>query len=170
VTLAEAEEAVEVVTGQIGHRFEFDIVEFAKTTGHLYDVSRFVALAAVRYRTEIWTVSLNQHARERDVHRNFAQSLGFSPFDMYRDIILPQAIPLMLPPLGGVLVNLVKHSAIVSVIAVFDLTTQARTVVSDTFLAFEIWLTCAAMYLVITIALSMVVAWLERRYQVGREA
>jgi len=102
--------------------------------------------------------------------REAAQSLGFSPFDMYRDIILPQAIPLMLPPLGGVLVNLVKHSAIVSVIAVFDLTTQARTVVSDTFLAFEIWLTCAAMYLVITIALSMVVAWLERRYQVGREA
>lgn len=98
--------------------------------------------------------------------REASKSLGCSTVDMYRDIILPQAVPLMLPPLGGIVVNLVKHSAIVSVIAVFDLTTQARTVVSDTFMAFEIWLTTAAMYLVMTIALSLIVAWLERRYKV----
>jgi polar amino acid transport system permease protein len=92
-----------------------------------------------------------------------ARSLGLGPFDTYRDVILPQAVPLMLPPLAGVLVNLVKHSAIVSVIAIFDLTTQGRTIVSDTFLAFEIWLTVAAMYLVVTLTLSALVAWLERR-------
>lgn len=101
----------------------------------------------------------------RKGQREAGMSLGFSDFHLYLDIILPQAIPLMLPPLGGVLVNLVKHSAIVSVIAVFDLTTQARNVVSDTFMAFEIWLTAAAMYLVITILLSSLVAWLERRYR-----
>ena len=101
----------------------------------------------------------------RKGQREAGQSLGFSSFNLYRDIILPQAIPLMLPPLGGVLVNLVKHSAIVSVIAVFDLTTEARTVISDTFMAFEIWLTTAAMYLVLTVTLSIGVAWLERRYQ-----
>jgi polar amino acid transport system permease protein len=98
--------------------------------------------------------------------REAGQSLGFSNVDLYRDIILPQAIPLMLPPLGGVLVNLVKHSAVVSVIAVFDLTTQARTVVSDTFMAFEIWLTAAGMYLVMTITLTLCVSWLEKRYRV----
>ncbi|MEY4267401.1 MAG: hypothetical protein RIS90_1936 [Pseudomonadota bacterium] len=103
----------------------------------------------------------------RKGQREASQSLGLSTFDMYRDIILPQAIPLMLPPLGGIIVNLVKHSAIVSVIAVFDLTTQARTVVSDTFMAFEIWLTTAAMYLVMTVTLSIIVAWLERRYRVA---
>jgi polar amino acid transport system permease protein len=94
-----------------------------------------------------------------------SRSLGLLTRDMYRDVILPQAIPLMLPPLAGVLVNLVKHSAIVSVIAIFDLTTQARTMVSDTFMAFEVWLTAAAMYLVVTIALSLAVRWLERRYR-----
>ncbi len=94
-------------------------------------------------------------------------SLGFAERDLYRDIVLPQALPLMLPPLGGVLVNLVKHSAVVSVIAVFDLTTQARTLVSDTYMAFEIWLTTAAIYLAVTITLSLGVAWLERRYRVG---
>jgi polar amino acid transport system permease protein len=101
----------------------------------------------------------------RKGQREAGLSLGFSSFNLYRDIILPQAVPLMLPPLGGVLVNLVKHSAIVSVIAIFDLTTQARNVVSDTFMAFEIWLTTAAMYLVITITLSLFVGWLERRYR-----
>jgi polar amino acid transport system permease protein len=94
-----------------------------------------------------------------------SRSLGLLTRDMYRDVILPQAIPLMLPPLAGVLVNLVKHSAIVSVIAVFDLTTQARTAVSDTFMAFEIWLTAAAMYLSVTMTLSLAVRWLERRYR-----
>ena len=64
---------------------------------------------------------------------------------------------------AGVLVNLVKHSAIVSVIAVFDLTTQARTIISDTFMAFEIWLTTAALYLCITLSLSLAVSALERR-------
>ena len=93
------------------------------------------------------------------------RSLGFSSAQLYRDIVLPQAVPLMLPPLGGVLVNLVKHSAVVSVIAVFDLTTQARTLVSDTFMAFEIWLTTAAIYLTVTITLSLGVAWLERRFK-----
>lgn len=95
------------------------------------------------------------------------RSLGFSTASLYRDIVLPQAVPLMLPPLGGVLVNLVKHSAVVSVIAVFDLTTQARTAVADTFMAFEIWLTTAALYLLVTVTLSLGVGWLERRYRVA---
>lgn len=94
------------------------------------------------------------------------RSLGFSTANLYRDIILPQAVPLMLPPLGGILVNLVKHSAVVSVIAVFDLTTQARTVVSDTFMAFEIWLTTAALYLAVTVTLSLGVGWLERKTKI----
>ena len=55
----------------------------------------------------------------------------------------------MLPPLTGVLVNLVKHSSIVSVIAIFDLTTEGRSVAADTFMSFEVWLTVAGLYLVV---------------------
>jgi polar amino acid transport system permease protein len=97
-----------------------------------------------------------------------ARSLGLSDRDVYRDVVIPQAIPLMLPPLAGALVNLVKHSSIVSVIAIFDLTTQGRTVVADTFMAFEIWLTVAALYLVVTLTLSLGVLGLERRYGYAR--
>jgi len=49
------------------------------------------------------------------------------------------------------------------VIAVFDLTTEARTIVADTFMAFEIWLVTAGLYLLITVSLSLLVTWLERR-------
>lgn len=100
--------------------------------------------------------------------REAALSLGMSEPQVARDIVWPQALPLMLPPLAGVLVNLVKHSAIVSVIAIFDLTTQARTIIADTFMAFEIWLTTAALYLCITISLSLVIDAMERRIRRGR--
>ena len=49
----------------------------------------------------------------------------------------------------GLLISLIKHSAIVSVIAVADLTTEGMNIISETFMAFEIWFTVAAIYLVI---------------------
>ncbi len=96
-----------------------------------------------------------------------AASLGLTRLQAYRDIILPQAVRLVLPPLTGLAVSLVKHSSIVSVIAVFELTTEGRNIISDTYMAFEIWLTVAAMYLAITVSLSLVAAWLEQRLAVA---
>jgi polar amino acid transport system permease protein len=89
-------------------------------------------------------------------------SVGLTQTDTYRYVVLPQAVPLMLPPLTGVIINLIKHSAIVSVIAVFDLTTQALDLIAETFMSFEIWLTVAGIYLVMTITLSVMVSFLER--------
>lgn len=93
-----------------------------------------------------------------------SKGLGLNGYSTYRFVILPQTMPLVIPPMAGVLVNLVKHSSIVSVIAIFDLTTEARTIAADTFMSFEIWLTVAAMYLTVTITLSLVAMWLERRF------
>lgn len=92
-----------------------------------------------------------------------AHSLGLDRIDTYRYIVLPQAIRLVLPPMTGQMISLIKASAIVSVIAIFDLTNEGRNVIADTFMTFEIWLTVAAIYLAITIALSVFVSWLETR-------
>ena len=92
-----------------------------------------------------------------------ASSVGLSRFASYRYVVLPQAIPLMLPPMTGVLINLIKHSAIVSVIAVFELTTEGRNIIADTYMAFEVWLTVAGIYLVLTVSLSIFIGYLERR-------
>jgi polar amino acid transport system permease protein len=92
-----------------------------------------------------------------------ARALGLRGHQVLRLVVLPQALPLMLPPLTGVLINLVKNSAIVSVIAIADLATEARNLISDTLMSFEIWLTVAAVYLAITLPLSAAAQWLEYR-------
>ena len=92
-----------------------------------------------------------------------ARAMGLRPMRILRHVVLPQALPLMIPPLTGVLVNLVKHSAIVSVIAIADLATEGRNLISDTLMSFEVWLTIAAMYLAITLPLSSVAQWIETR-------
>lgn len=91
------------------------------------------------------------------------KTVGLSRRDIYRFVILPQAVPLMLPPMAGVLINLIKHSAVLSFVAVFELTTEARNLIGDTFLSFEIWTVVGLMYLCLTISLAAVVAWLERQ-------
>ena len=90
-----------------------------------------------------------------------AFSLGFSKYLTYTYIILPQALRLILPPMTNVFINLIKHSSIVSVIAVSDLTTEARNAISDTFLSFEIWFAVAAVYLIVTITVAFIMSFVE---------
>ncbi len=94
-------------------------------------------------------------------------SLGLSVFALYRRVVLPQALRLVLPPATSQAIALIKASSIVSVIAVFDLTTEGRNIIADTFMTFEIWLTVAAIYLAINLLLSAVVGWLERRLAIA---
>jgi len=94
-------------------------------------------------------------------------SLGLNAMDTYRFVILPQAIRRILPPLTSQAVSLVKDSSLVSMVSLTDLTLQAGIVVSDTFMPFEIWFTTAAMYLVITVTLSMVVNRMEQRMKIA---
>jgi polar amino acid transport system permease protein len=95
-----------------------------------------------------------------------AYSLGLSTFDTYKDIVLPQAIRRILPPLTSQAISLVKDSALVSTIAIYDLTMQAQAVIAETFLTFELWFTVAGMYLVVTVTLSIIVNIMENRFKV----
>lgn len=93
-----------------------------------------------------------------------ARSVGMGDAQLYRFIVLPQSIRFMLPPLTGEAVNMIKSSAIVSVIAVAELTTIGRNIISDTYMSFEIWFTIAAVYLVVTLILSVLVSVVEHRF------
>lgn len=95
-----------------------------------------------------------------------ACSLGLSRLQSYRYVILPQALRRVLPPLTGQGVSLIKDSALVSTVSIFDLTMQGQKIVSETFLTFEIWFTVALIYLLMTGSLSMFSSWLEKRYAV----
>jgi len=91
-------------------------------------------------------------------------SLGMPPYALYKHIILPQAIRRVLPPLTSQAVSLIKDSALVSTVAILDLTQQGRMIDAETFLTFEIWFTVAVIYLMLTLTLSGIVRVLEQRY------
>jgi polar amino acid transport system permease protein len=96
-----------------------------------------------------------------------ARSLGMSVLQAMVHIILPQALKRILPPLAGQFISLIKDSSLVSVIAITDLTKSGREIITSTFATFEVWLTVAAMYLVVTSLLSQLVFFMERRLAVS---
>lgn len=91
-------------------------------------------------------------------------SLGLSRFYTFRHVILPQAIRIMLPPLTSQVVSLIKDSALVSTIAVYDITMRGQEIMAETYLVFEIWLTIAMIYLGVTSTLSMVTRFMEKKF------
>ncbi len=96
-----------------------------------------------------------------------ARSVGMNLFQAMWHIILPQAFKRILPPLAGQFISLIKDSSLVSVIAITDLTKSGREIITSTFATFEIWLTVAAMYLIVTSVLSQLVFYLERRLAIS---
>ena len=92
-----------------------------------------------------------------------ARSLGLSPAATFRLVIFPQALRTVLPPLASQAISLLKDSALVSTIAIYDLTMQAQMIVAESYLTFEIWFTVAAMYFALALILSLAVGILEKR-------
>lgn len=92
-----------------------------------------------------------------------AYSTGLGRRDALRFVVLPQAFRRILPPLVGQAVSLIKDSALVSTIAIYDLTMSGQVIVARTFLAFEIWFVVALIYLVITVTLSASVSVLRHK-------
>jgi polar amino acid transport system permease protein len=78
-------------------------------------------------------------------------------------VVAPQAVRTMLPALTNAAISIIKDTSIVSVIALYELTTAGRNAISDTYMSFEIWLTVAAIYLALTVSLSLLAARLEKR-------
>ena len=92
-----------------------------------------------------------------------ARSLGMSYSQAMRIIILPQAIRNISPALGNDFIAMLKDSSLVSVLAVRDLTQMARLYAGRTFRFRESYLVLTFFYLSITIVLSLLLRWYERR-------
>ncbi|WP_119009007.1 amino acid ABC transporter permease [Vibrio superstes] len=120
-----------------------------------------LALFQGAYTAEIFRAGLNSIAKGQF---EAAHSLGLSKVYTFWDITLPQMIQRTLPPLTNEVISLIKNSSIVSVMAVFDLTTEARNIVSETAMPFEIWFSVAIIYLALTLSLSAIAAWLEHKF------
>jgi polar amino acid transport system permease protein len=92
-----------------------------------------------------------------------ARSLGMSHVQAMRYIILPQAIRNVLPALGNDLIALLKDTSLVSVLGVREITQVARLSVSTTFRYEETYFILTLFYLVMTLVLSLLLQWVQRR-------
>ena len=94
------------------------------------------------------------------------RSLGMTWLQTMRYIIVPQAFKRVIPPLGNEFIAMLKDSSLVSVIGFEELTRRGRLIIAKTYGSFEIWMSVAVIYLVMTLTISRFVAYLERRCRV----
>ena len=92
-----------------------------------------------------------------------AMSLGLSGWQRFRHIVFPQALRMILPPLGNDFVAMVKDSSLVSILGVADITQLGKVMAAGNFRYFETYNMVALLYLVMTIGLSIGLRRVERR-------
>ncbi|MEO8548753.1 MAG: ABC transporter substrate-binding protein/permease [Kofleriaceae bacterium] len=137
-----------------------------------YGISGVIHLGAVQ--AAVIGLGLNYGAYEAEVYRGAllalprgqteaAKALGMRPRQILRHVLLPQALRLALPPMTNDFVSLLKDSSLVSVITVIELTKEMQIAAAD----LRSWLipgiACAAFYLLLSLPLSELARWLERR-------
>jgi polar amino acid transport system permease protein len=97
-----------------------------------------------------------------------ARSLGMSYFQSMRHVILPQAIRVILPPVGNEFIALLKDSSLVSAVALADLTRRGREFMAANFDPLQVWTMIALLYLVMTLFSARIVNYIERRTKIER--
>jgi polar amino acid transport system permease protein len=97
-----------------------------------------------------------------------ARSLGMTYVQAMRYVVLPQAVRVILPPIGNEFVALLKDSSLVSVLAVADLTRRGREYMARTFMIFDTWILVALCYLVMTLFSSRAVEFIESKTRFER--
>lgn len=111
------------------------------------------------FRSGIQTIGKGQVEASLSLGMNYVQTMRF--------VILPQAVRIILPPLGNNLIALLKDSSLISVLALQETLQLGRQYISRTFRAFEGYNTVAIIFLGMTMMLSLLVRIVERRSKIG---
>lgn len=120
----------------------------------------YAAYMSEVYRAGIQSISKGQ--------MEAARSLGMNYFQAMRHVILPQAIRVIMPPVGNEFITLLKDSSLVSVVAVADMTRRGREFMAANFIPIQTWMMIALLYLVMTLLAGRMVAWMERRFKMEK--
>ncbi|MEZ4632751.1 MAG: amino acid ABC transporter permease [Deinococcales bacterium] len=92
-----------------------------------------------------------------------SRSLGLTGWQTARYVILPQALKIVIPPLGNEFIAMLKDTSLLSVLSIRDLTQRTREFQSNTFILFPSFNTVAIIYIALTLSASSVINWIERR-------
>ena len=96
-----------------------------------------------------------------------ARSLGM-PYRMaMREIVVPQALVRMIPPLGNEFIALIKNSSLVSLLTIADLMHEGQKIISTSYRSLEVYLAIALVYFVLTNLTGLGLRVIERRLSAG---
>ena len=115
----------------------------------------YSAYQAENFRAGIEAIDLGQ--------TEAAHSIGMGWGLMMRRVILPQAIKIMIPPYGNIMIMMLKDSSQASTITVAELALQGQIIASSTFKNTTVFTLVALLYLAMCVPLILIVGWLERR-------
>jgi polar amino acid transport system permease protein len=115
----------------------------------------YAAFIAEVFRAGIESVPIGQ--------REAGMAVGLSRVKVFRLIVWPQALKNVFPALGNDLIALLKDSSLVSILAVREITQMTKLWTGRSFQFFAGFMILAAMYLALTVSLSLVLQWYERR-------
>ena len=99
-----------------------------------------------------------------------AQSIGMGWWMIMRRVILPQAIRIILPPYGNIMIMMLKDSSQASTITVAELAMQGKLIASSTFKNTSVFTMVAIMYLCMSLPLMALVSWMEKRFSSGSKS
>lgn len=98
-----------------------------------------------------------------------AQSIGMGWWMIMRRVILPQAVRIILPPYGNIMIMMLKNSSQASTITVAELAMQGKLIASSTFKNTSVFTMVAIMYLCMSLPLMALVSWMEKRFSAGNK-
>ncbi|MFZ2498934.1 MAG: amino acid ABC transporter permease [Methanosarcina sp.] len=139
-------------------------------TGEVFRIDPIIAGIAVcsinsgAYNAEIVRAGIKSVDRGQ---MEAARSLGMTERQAMKDVIMPQAIRLIIPPLGNEFIALLKDSSLLAIISVHELSKNGMLYVSKTFAAFPTYISVAFVYLALTMGISRVLNYVERRLGVS---
>jgi len=117
------------------------------------------------YMSEIYRAGIQSIAKGQ---MEAARSLGMTHIQAMQHVIIPQAVRVILPPVGNEFISLLKDSSLVSVVAVADMTRRGREFMAANFIPLQTWVMIALLYLVLTLFSARVVTWIEKRTRIER--
>jgi len=111
-------------------------------------------------RSAVLSVSKGQHEA--------ALALNYTNYQRFRYVLIPQAIPVMIPTFGNLLIELLKLTAVASLITISDLTFMSQIIRVQTALTLEPFLVILVIYFIISSVLVWFTKLVERKFSKGR--
>ena len=165
-----------VLWGYLGLLYESITVGIPFTDIAFWQADTNVLISA--FTAGLLALTLNQAAYSSEIvragmlsvdegQREAAASLGMSPLYTFRRVLLPQAMRVIIPPMGNETISMLKNTSLLSVIAVLELYTQASMISSQNLKQVELLIVASLWYLILTSILSIPQYYLERRFGRG---